>query len=54
MAKAPLRRCAFSVEQAFDGRGLEAYRCVNKRFFDWPDDSADAVRAIDLRDRCES
>ena len=54
MAKAPLRRCAFSVEQAFDGRGLEAYRCVNKRFFDWPDDGADAVRAFDLRDRCGS
>jgi hypothetical protein len=54
LANAPLRRCRFSVEQAFNGAGLEAYRCVNKRFFDWPDESPDAVRAFDLRDRCES
>ena len=54
LANAPLRRCRFSVEQAFDGKGLEAYRCVNKRFFDWPDEGPDAVRAFDLRDRCES
>jgi hypothetical protein len=54
MANPPLRRCAFSVEQAFDGHGEEAYRCVNKRFFDWPDEGSDAVRALDLRDRCES
>ena len=54
MANPPLRRCAFSVEQAFDGRGMEAYRCVNKRFFDWPEEGSDAVRAFDLRDRCES
>jgi hypothetical protein len=54
LANAPLRRCRFTVEQAYDGHGLEAYRCVNKRFFDWPDDGPDAVRAFDLRDRCES
>ena len=36
-----------------DASGLEAYRCVNKRFFDWPDAAADAVRAFDLRDRCQ-
>jgi hypothetical protein len=54
LANPPLRRCRFTVEQAYDGNGLEAYRCVNKRFFDWPDDSPDAVRAFDLRNRCES
>ena len=54
LANAPLRRCRFEVEQAYDGRGLEAYRCVNKRFYDWPDDAPGAIRAFDLRDRCES
>jgi hypothetical protein len=54
MANAPLRRCRFTVEQAYDGRGLEAYRCVNKRFYDWPDEAPGAIRAFDLRDRCES
>ena len=54
LANTPLRRCRFEVEQAFDGRGLEAYRCVNKRFYDWPDDAPGAIRAFDLRDRCES
>jgi hypothetical protein len=54
LANAPLRRCRFTVEQAFNGDGLTAYRCVNKRFFDWPDESPDAVRAFDLRDHCES
>ena len=53
LAAAPLERCRFTVEQAFDGRGLEAFRCVNKRFFDWPDAGKDAVRAFDLRDRCQ-
>ena len=45
LAAAPLERCRFTVEQAYDGRGLEAYRCVNKAFFDWPE-------TFDLRDRC--
>jgi len=52
LANAPLRRCRFTVEQAYEGRGLEAYRCVNKRFYDWPDETPDAIRAFDLRDRC--
>jgi hypothetical protein len=52
LASAPLRRCRFTVEQAYDGRGLAAYQCVNKRFYDWPDEAPDAVRAFDLRDRC--
>ena len=52
LANAPLKRCRFEVEQAYDGRGIEAYRCVNKRFYDWPDETPDAIRAFDLRDRC--
>jgi hypothetical protein len=52
LAAPPLRRCRFTVEQAFRGDGLEAYRCVNKPFFDWPDVAPDAIRAFDLRDRC--
>lgn len=53
LAAAPLPRCRFSVEQAYDGRGREAYRCVNKRFFDWPETGSEAIRAFDLRDRCQ-
>lgn len=53
MAAAPQRNCRFTVEQAYDGRGLEAYRCVNKTFFDWPETGPDAIRALDLRDRCQ-
>jgi hypothetical protein len=53
LANAPLRRCRFTVEKAFDGEGLAAYQCVNRRFFDAPDEAPDAVRAFDLRDRCE-
>jgi hypothetical protein len=49
LAAAPLRRCAFDVEQAFDRRGWND-TCVNRRFFDWPDAGSDAVRAFDLRD----
>jgi hypothetical protein len=52
LANAPLRRCRFSVEQAYEGHGLADYQCVNKRFFDWPDEAPDAVRAFDLRERC--
>jgi hypothetical protein len=38
------------VERAFDWGELTA-RCVNRRFFDWPDGGGDAIRAFDLRDR---
>jgi hypothetical protein len=48
LAGAPLRRCEFQVERAFE-RPEEP--CVNPRFFDWPDDAPGAVRAFDLRDR---
>jgi hypothetical protein len=50
LAREPLARCRFSVEQAFEGRGGDDFRCVNRRFFDWPDSAADAIRAFDLRD----
>jgi hypothetical protein len=50
LAGAPLARCAFEIEQAFDWRG-PGETCVNRRFFDWPDSGSDAVRAFDLRDR---
>ncbi len=33
LAREPLPRCRYTVEQAFDGRGLEAFRCVNKAFY---------------------
>ena len=45
---APLRQCEFQVEQAFDWGELND-TCVNRRFFDWPDSGADALRAFDLR-----
>jgi hypothetical protein len=50
LARAPLRRCAFYVERAFDWGELDD-PCVNRRFFDWPDAGGDAIRAFDLRDR---
>jgi hypothetical protein len=50
LAGAPLRRCAFHVERAFE-RGELAEPCVNRRFFDWPDAGGEAIRAFDLRDR---
>jgi hypothetical protein len=49
LAGPPQRQCEFSVEQAFSPSGEHA-RCVNPRFFDWPDEGGDAVRAFDLRD----
>ena len=50
LAGAPRARCDFGVEQAFDEREA-GDACVNRRFFDWPDNGADAVRAFDLRER---
>ena len=53
LARAPLRRCAFHVERAFDwGEFNDA--CVNRRFADFSDAAADAIRAFDLRDRLAS
>ena len=46
LAREPLGRCAFEVERAYES----ARPCVNRRFFDWPDNGPDAVRAFDLRD----
>jgi hypothetical protein len=53
LARAPLRRCAFHVERAFDWGELNA-PCVNRRFFDFEDAGRDAIRAFDLRDRLAS
>ncbi len=50
LAGPPRAGCDFGVEQAFDAREL-GDTCVNRRFFDWPDTGADAVRAFDLRER---
>jgi hypothetical protein len=52
LARAPTRRCRFHVERAFESRAAPQ-PCVNRRFFDWPDESADAIRAFDLRHRLE-
>lgn len=49
LAGTPLRCCAFSVEEAFAAGEGDAHRCVNRRFFDWPDTGPDALRAFDLR-----
>ena len=51
LAREPLARCAFEIEQAFVSDGGGDFRCVNKRFFDWPDTAPDALRAFDLRKR---
>ena len=51
LAREPLARCGFTVEQAFESDGGEGFRCVNRRFFDWPDAAPGAIRAFDLRDR---
>jgi len=49
LAGYPTAHCAFEVEQAREGT---AERCVNPRFFDWPDAGRDGIRAFDLRDHC--
>ena len=47
LAGQPRERCHFQIEQAF----AERDECVNRRFFDSPDEAPDAVRAFDLRER---
>ena len=46
-ARQPLTCCQFKVERAYQGVG-EAFDCVNRRFYDYPDAGADAYRVIDL------
>jgi hypothetical protein len=48
MTGKPLPQCQFSVEKAYEGEGA-AYECVNKRFFDGPQDHPESIRAFDLR-----
>jgi hypothetical protein len=50
LAREPLRRCAFTVERAVESGLGRAYECTNRRFFDYPDSSPDALRAFDLRE----
>jgi len=50
LAREPLARCSFSIEQAVERQAGDEFRCVNPRFFDWPDSAGDAIRAFDLRD----
>ncbi len=49
LAGRPLARCSFEVERAYE---TSEQRCVNPRFYDWPDSGRDGIRAFDLRDRC--
>jgi hypothetical protein len=50
LAGHPTAHCRFEIEQAHEGG---ADRCVNPRFYDWPDAGRDGIRAFDLRDRCD-
>ena len=50
LAREPLRRCAFTVEKAVEHGFGQRYECTNRRFFDYPDSSPDALKAFDLRD----
>jgi hypothetical protein len=50
LAREPLAPCAFSVEKAHERAPGDEFRCTNRRFFDFPDTAADAVRAFDIRD----
>jgi hypothetical protein len=49
MTGTPLPQCQFTVEPSYEGTGA-AYQCVNPRFFDCTDASAEGIRAFDLRD----
>ena len=48
----PRAVCDFAIEQAWEAT-TDRHRCVNRRFWDWPDHAPDAVRAFDLRDALE-
>lgn len=48
----PLSHCQFSVERAYQGEG-DAFRCVNRRFYDYPDTGPDGYRTRDLRSSLE-
>jgi hypothetical protein len=50
LAREPLARCAFAVERAHERPAGEEFRCVNRRFADFPDSAPQALRAFDLRD----
>jgi len=49
MSGIPLPQCQFTVEPSYEGEG-PAHECVNPRFFDCTDSSAEEFRVFDLRD----
>ena len=53
MTGAPLPHCQFTVERAYEGEG-PGHECVNRRFFDAPDDTPESIRAFDLRNSLSS
>ena len=50
LAREPLARCAFAIEKAHERAPGDEFRCLNRRFADFPDTAPGAVRAFDLRD----
>jgi hypothetical protein len=52
LARQPLAQCAFGVEKAHEAPRGEEFRCTNRRFADFPDTAAEAVRAFDIRNGC--
>lgn len=46
LAREPLARCAFEIEQAHPD---PVRRCCNRRFADFPETSPNAIAAFDLR-----
>jgi len=48
MNETPLPQCQFVVEKAYEGEG-PAFECVNRKFFDTDHDTADGIKAFDLR-----
>ena len=48
MTGTALPQCQFKVERAYEGEG-PGFECVNRRFFDAPDDHPESIRAFDLR-----
>jgi hypothetical protein len=49
LAREPLPQCAFAVEKAHERAPGHEFRCINRRFADFPDTAPGSVRAFDLR-----
>jgi hypothetical protein len=50
LAREPLPQCAFAVEKAHERPSGHEFRCINRRFADFPDTAPGGVRAFDLRE----